>query len=211
MTYLLNWPWLQRCLAPWLLKRQSPRRKQLFLTFDDGPTPEVTPSLLALLTETGARATFFMLGQQVERYPSLTAQIHAQGHTLANHSFDHAPFHRISHQQKIQQVARTNAVIEAITHRSCRWFRAPQGRWDLRLLLYLARKGMTAVHWSRDSMDFRKWPPERLVQEFDSHPPVNGDIILFHDDDDRCVEALKTLIPRWQAQGFELCALESRS
>ncbi|MDX2367608.1 MAG: polysaccharide deacetylase family protein [Colwellia sp.] len=188
-------------------KRES---KSLYLTFDDGPVQGVTEELLALLEQHQVKATFFIIGSQISKSSDLLKKIHEQKHTIANHSYSHPNFTKLSIEAMLEQITTTNELVRETTQQSCRLFRAPQGRWSIRLLFELFRLKMTAVHWSRDSMDFLKEQPEKIVKRFIDDPVKNGDIILFHDDDSRCIEALKTLIPHWQSQGFILNALENK-
>jgi len=188
-------------------KRES---KSLYLTFDDGPVQGVTEELLDLLEKNQVKATFFIIGQRAKNDPDLIKKIHTRGHKIANHTYTHPAFHKISLPEKINEIISTNTLIKELTNEDCKIFRAPQGRWDLKLLIHLFRLKITAVHWSRDSIDFLKEQPEKIVKRFIDDPVKNGDIILFHDDDSRCIEALKTLIPHWQSQGFSLNALENK-
>lgn len=184
--------------------------KSLYLTFDDGPVQGITEELLELLEQYKVKATFFTLGSQINKSPDLLKRIHEQKHTIANHSYSHPNFTKLSSETMLEQISTTNEAIKKTTQQNCRLFRAPQGRWNIRLLFELFCLKMTAVHWSRDSMDFLKEQPEKIVKRFIDDPVKNGDIILFHDDDSRCIEALKTLIPHWQSQGFSLNALENK-
>lgn len=188
-------------------KRKS---KSLYLTFDDGPVQGVTEELLKLLEQYQVRATFFIIGTQINKSPDLLKKISKQKHTIANHSYSHPNFTKLSNEEMLEQISKTNELVKETTQQNCRLFRAPQGRWNLKLLFELFRLKMTAVHWSRDSMDFLKEQPEKIIKRFMNEPVKNGDIILFHDDDSRCIEVLKTLIPHWQSQGFILNALENK-
>lgn len=184
--------------------------KSLYLTFDDGPVQGITTELINLLDEFKVKATFFVLGKCAKSHPEIIKTIHSHGHTIANHSYSHPPFHKISLKQQLSEVITTNNVVNEITNETCALFRAPQGRWNIKLLIELFRLKITAVHWSRDSMDFRKEDPSEIVNRFVDDPIKSGDIVLFHDDDPRCIEALRTLIPLWQAQGYNLKALENK-
>jgi len=188
-------------------KRES---KSLYLTFDDGPVQGVTEELLELLEQYQIKATFFMIGSRMSKSPDLIKKVYEQKHTIANHSYNHPNFNNLSNETLLEEISSTNNVIKTNTLKNCRLFRAPQGRWSIKLLFTLFRLKMTAVHWSRDSMDFLKEQPEKIIKRFIDAPVKNGDIILFHDDDSRCIEALKTLIPHWQSQGFSLIALENK-
>ncbi|WP_246128996.1 polysaccharide deacetylase family protein [Colwellia demingiae] len=188
-------------------KRES---KSLYLTFDDGPVQGVTEGLLELLEQYQVKATFFIIGSRISKSPNLLKKIHEQKHTIANHSYSHPNFTKLSSEAMLEQIFATNELIKETTQQNCRLFRAPQGRWSIRLMFELFRLKMTAVHWSRDSVDFLKEQPEKIVKRFIDNPVRNGDIILFHDDNSRCIDALKILIPHWQSQGFSLNALECK-
>jgi peptidoglycan/xylan/chitin deacetylase (PgdA/CDA1 family) len=190
------------------LVSKTSTEKSLYLTFDDGPVPEVIESLLELLEKFQAKATFFIIGSRGKRHPELLDKINAQQHSLANHSFSHPCFHKISHLEKCQEIDKTNKIISQITNRRCAIFRAPQGRWDLQLLWHLFQKKITPTHWSRDSLDFKKESAAVIIKRFNTQPVTAGDIILFHDDSTLCIEALSVLIPQWQSQGFTLKALK---
>jgi len=182
--------------------------KSLYLTFDDGPVQGITETLLDLLDKYQVKATFFIIGQCAKNNPEIIKEIHNRGHKIANHTYTHPAFHKISLSDKINEIISTNILIKELTNEDCGIFRAPQGRWDIKLLIQLFRLRITAVHWSRDSMDFLKEPPAKIVKRLIDEPVEPGDILLFHDDDSRSIEALETLIPYWQSQGFSLKALE---
>lgn len=191
------------------LLNKTAKEPVLYLTFDDGPLPEVLTPLLDLLAKHDVKATFFIIGLRAQKHPEQLQQIVAAGHTLANHSYSHPNFHQISSAQQWQEVTQTNQLIKKITGISSHLFRAPQGRWTNALLMKLFKQNITAVHWSKDSMDFLKEPVEKIITRFEQNPATAGDIILFHDDNPLCIDALAILIPKWQAQGFTFNALEN--
>jgi len=189
------------------LMSKTSREKKLYLTFDDGPVPEALSPLLELLDKYQVKATFFVIGSRGERHVDLLNEIHQKQHTLANHSYTHPNFHKITHDEQCFEIHKTNQLIEKITKQPCRLFRAPQGRWNVKLLWHLFKKNIVASHWSRDSLDFTKKPAHEIITDFNKQPVQSGDIILFHDDAKFCIEVLTVLIPQWQAQGFTLSAL----
>jgi peptidoglycan/xylan/chitin deacetylase (PgdA/CDA1 family) len=190
------------------LLRKSSADNALYLTFDDGPVENIIEPLLTLLAQYQAKATFFVLGSRVAESPQLLTKISQANHTIANHSYTHPNFHQISHQQKCQEIEKTNQLITRITGKSCQFFRAPQGRWNIKIIGYLIKNSMVATHWSRDSLDFTKTSVDEIIERFKTQPVTAGDIILFHDDATLCIEALTRLIPLWQSQGFTLKALK---
>ena len=192
------------------LLSETQQEKTLYLTFDDGPVSGVIERLLDLLDKYQIKVTFFVLGSRAEKKPELLRLINKRAHTIANHSYSHPNFHKISHANKLVEINKTNHTVKRIIGESCSLFRAPQGRWNFRLLLSLFQKKITAVHWSRDSQDFLKEPSNKIAERFLKDPVKSGDIILFHDDDDRCIAALDILIPHWLEQGYRFNALENK-
>lgn len=192
------------------LLSKTKNEKTLYLTFDDGPVPGVIERLLDLLDKYQIKVTFFIIGSRAEKNPHLLAEIDKRAHTIANHTYSHPEFHKISHAEKLVEINKTSQIIEQISGESCTLFRAPQGRWDLKLLLSIWQKKITAVHWSRDSMDFLKEPANKIAERFIKQPVASGDIILFHDDHERCIDALEILIPQWLEQGYCFNALEAK-
>lgn len=193
------------------LYAKTRRKKALYLTFDDGPVPKVTDSLLDLLKRHNAQATFFIIGTRAEKEPLLMSRIYNEGHTIANHSYNHPNFNQISDEAQQEQVLKTNQIITQTTNNSCRLFRAPQGRWNIKLLYFLWKEKITAIHWSRDSLDFKKEPAEVIINRFKQNAVNAGDIILFHDDNDLCISVLEQLIPHWQSQGYTMDKLVSQN
>lgn len=193
------------------LLSKTQKEKTLYLTFDDGPVPDVIEPLLALLDKYQVKVTFFILGSRAENNLDLLNEIYKRAHTIANHSYSHPEFHKISNAEKTIEIDKTNAIIKQVTGQPCTLFRAPQGRWDMHLMFTLLLKKITAVHWSRDSKDFLKQPANKIAERFLKDPVKSGDIILFHDDDARCIAALDILIPQWLEQGYRFNALENKN
>lgn len=192
------------------LLSKTQKEKTLYLTFDDGPVPGVIEPLLELLDKYQVKVTFFILGSRAEKNLNLLSDIHKREHTLANHSYSHPEFHKITNAEKKVEIDKTNFIIKQVTGQYCTLFRAPQGRWDIQLILTLLLKKITAIHWSRDSKDFLKQPAIKIIERFKNQPVKSGDIILFHDDDARCIAALDILIPQWLEQGYSFSALENK-
>jgi peptidoglycan/xylan/chitin deacetylase (PgdA/CDA1 family) len=191
-----------------LLINKDKKAKRLYLTFDDGPHPEVTIPLLDLLREHDVKATFFIIGHFAIKHPELIQIMIKEGHKIANHTYTHPSFEKATLQKKLSEVIKTNNLIQEITGEQCDMFRAPRGHWDLKLLFHLFRLKITAIHWSRDSMDYLNETPDKIINRFYQQPVESGDILLFHDDKDICINALKILIPHWKSEGYKLAALE---
>jgi peptidoglycan/xylan/chitin deacetylase (PgdA/CDA1 family) len=173
------------------------------LTFDDGPHPEGTPAVLDILDEAEIKASFFLVGEQVERRPALAAEIVARGHVVALHGYRHRPQPVLPGRAVRDDMARGAAVIEAATSTELRWHRPPYGLYSPAGLEAARGRGLTPILWSRWGKDWRRLTtPDRIAARAtrDLHP---GDVILLHDADfysskgshERTAEAL-TLIVR---------------
>ena len=148
------------------------------LTFDDGPG-ESTPLILDTLKRLGVRATFFLVGENVERYPHLARRIAEEGHEIGNHSFSHPYFCWKMPGRILWEIRRAQEVIQAVTGRRPTLFRPPYGvRW-VGLASILKRMSLTAVMWSVSSVDWR-FPAPRIVQRVIGRTRA-GSIILLHD------------------------------
>jgi len=179
----------------------------LYLTFDDGPHPEVTPALLDLLAEHAAKATFFLLGANAERYPEIARRIVAEGHAIGNHSYSHPRFATIDLDAQRVEIDRTDRILAAFDGSPRHWFRPPSGALPLRMLGDFMRRGRAIAYWSYDSMDYRRQSAEVLARRLREQPPTAGDIVLMHDDDPNTLLALRELVPEWRAAGHALEAL----
>ncbi|MEO7433120.1 MAG: polysaccharide deacetylase family protein [Dokdonella sp.] len=199
-------------LLRWLPKRlmliQRPLGGQaLYLTFDDGPHPDITPALLDLLAEHGARATFFLLGENAERYPDIARRIVAEGHAIGNHSYSHPRFANIDLAAQWVEIDRTDRILEALDGQQRHWFRPPSGALPLRMLRDFSRRRRGIAYWSYDSMDYKRDSTATLSARFRDVPPLAGDIVLMHDDDPNTLASLRELIPEWRAAGHSMEAL----
>ena len=174
--------------------------RNLYLTFDDGPHPDHTPALLDLLAEHGAKASFFLVGREVERHDALARRIASEGHTLGNHSYSHPRFEALTLDEQLEE-------IEGIDGRPRHAFRPPRGVLTGAMLASLVRRRHRIDYWSYDSLDYSRRPVPELLETIQRHPPRGGDIILMHDDSEHSLTLLRALIPAWIAQGFSLRAL----
>lgn len=174
----------------------------LYLTFDDGPHVKVTETLLDLLGEYDVKASFFCIGKNLVEVPRISSRIVEEGHLLSNHSYLHQQFSSLPTSAQLAEVEKTDELIEQQTGQRNRYFRAPQGRWSASLVFRLRMRGITPVHWTYDSADYTHDPPEEIQKRFQTKPVRNGDVILFHDDNQLCVEVLQKLIPAWISEGF---------
>lgn len=151
------------------------------ITIDDGPEPEVTPRVLDLLEAQGAKATFFCIGQKVERYSSLAREIVRRGHGIENHSFRHpAYFSLLGPRGMTTEIRRTQEIIASATGEVAQFFRAPAGLRNPFLDAVLARASLRLVSWTRRGFDTVNGNPEVVLGKLTRHLSA-GDIVLLHD------------------------------
>lgn len=177
----------------------------LALTFDDGPSNTFTPQVLDILARYQARATFFVVGRQVERSPELVARIHAAGHEIGNHTFSH-PYGFKSVAQLERELTAAASAVYRITGRQPVLFRPPGGHISPGQLQAARRLGYTVVGWTAadDARDWAGTPPGRIAERIARHVQ-KGDILIFHDcggDRTNSVQALELVIKDLQRRGF---------
>jgi peptidoglycan/xylan/chitin deacetylase (PgdA/CDA1 family) len=153
------------------------------LSFDDGPHPRGTPEVLERLAEARARATFFLVGEQVLRWPAVAAEIAARGHEIGLHCHSHRLLLRLSPSQVEEDLRRGAASIEDATGISPSLHRPPYGAFSVTGLLLARRAGWLPVRWSRDTKDWRgDATPASIVARATGRLRA-GDIVLLHDAD----------------------------
>ena len=156
-------------------------RREVALTIDDGPDPEVTPAVLDQLQQAGARATFFCIAERAARHPALVAEILARGHSVQNHSHVHRHnFSLLGPRGFESEISRAQAQLQSLTGQRPRFFRAPAGLRNPFLQPVLARHGLVLTSWTRRGFDTRERDPQRVLQRLTQHLAA-GDILLLHD------------------------------
>ncbi len=163
--------------------RGLPEASGVVLTFDDGPHPEGTPAVLERLEAAGARAAFFLVGEQVQRRPELAARIAAAGHVVALHGHRHRLQLRMSPTQVAADVACGRAAVEDAVGRRVDWHRPPYGIYSPAGLRAVRGGGMRPLLWSRWGKDWRKFTTPRRIAARATRALVPGDVILLHDAD----------------------------
>lgn len=151
------------------------------LTFDDGPDPEVTPQVLALLAAAGVRASFFCIGQRAERHPEVVAAIRAAGHGVENHTFHHHHGFAFSGPGALTaEIRRGQAAITAAAGAAPRFFRAPAGMRNPWVPGAVADVGLRYVSWTRRGYDAVAREPACVAARL-TRGLAAGDILLMHD------------------------------
>lgn len=192
-------------------------RKVVALTFDDGPWPESTQAILKILVHNDARATFFVIGEQIEYNKGVLMRLHAAGNQIASHTYDHASgagngldLTIMSKQQQIDEVTKGfGAIDEELGIEVSRVLRAPGGNYHGTLVETLAPYVTAEIGWNVDTLDWSKPGVQTIVERILSAQP--GDIILCHDgggDRSQTVEALRIALPELRARGYEFVTID---
>ena len=153
------------------------------LTFDDGPHPEGTPALLDILSESGAFATFFLVGEQVERWPQIARRIAHEGHVVALHGYRHRNQLRLSPGAFRAELVRGARVLEQVTGTRPALYRPPYGIFSAAGLAAVRRAGYGPLLWSRWGHDWRRFRPAEDIAAEVTRDAADGDVLLLHDAD----------------------------
>lgn len=191
--------------------RINTARKTVALSFDDGPDPAYTSTVLSLLERDGATATFFVTGQHAELYPELIADELATGMEVGNHTWSHPRLLTLDTSQAMAEVSKTNEILFSLGA-TIHLFRAPYGEATPEQLRKIARSGLVSVHWSialDHYVDGLGLSPAEAATALlgDIHP---GDIILAHDARDggigreAAMTTLRLLLPALRERGFQV-------
>ena len=187
----------------------GPGEAVVSLTFDDGPHPAYTPAILDILGRYGVKATFFQLGREAERHPDLVRRVVAEGHVVANHTWDHPNLRTLDDAGFAAQIDRTSQVLESLSGQRQVCVRPPYGKSDSTVTQRLAARGMTSVVWTADSRDFEKPGADAIVASaLEGLQP--GGVILLHDGGgkrEQTIEALPRIIEGIHAAGYRLAPI----
>lgn len=174
-------------------------KKYIALTFDDGPRSDTTSVLLAGLEERGVKATFFLIGEQIEGNEWLLEWMAEDGHQVGSHTFTHLKLQESSSDTIVQEINKTETLLRSILGEGEYWLRPPYG------LIDESRKSLIQtpmVYWSIDPEDWKVLDAEKVKEHVCTHAQ-NGDIVLLHDFYPTSVEAALAIVDRLQAEGFE--------
>lgn len=158
--------------------------KAIYLTFDDGPIPEVTPWVLDQLKSFNAKATFFCIGENVQKHPEIFKKIIAEGHKVGNHTFNHFNGWKTSTPEYVLNTLKARQIIEknlpGKEPAKNALFRPPYGRIKSKQVRELQKRDFRIIMWSNLSMDYSQISSEKCLQNVLKNAK-SGNIIVFHD------------------------------
>lgn len=190
-------------------------KKQIALTFDDGPYPPYTQKLLQTLAKKKVRATFFMVGENAARHPELVRLVQSQNHQIALHAGYHKDLLKLSTPQLRDNIAYGKNTLEQLTGQSVRYMRPPHGFKDWHVLQAMQDAKLQAVNWSVIPRDWTNPGVGQIVSRVCSEAEP-GAIVLLHDGDsprqtaprDQTIAATAQIIDRLRAEGYEFVTIE---
>ena len=183
-------------------------KKEIVLTFDDGPHPDITPKLIELLNKHNIEATFFCVGKNADANPEIVANIFTGGHIIGNHSYNHSIFFDLLSSKKMQkEILDTNEVITSITGKTPLLFRPPYGVTNPMLRKAIKNTNMMSIGWSLRSLDTVKSSDVVLAKLMTNTKP--GDIVLFHDTNSHIIKIIENYIIWLQKNDFKIVSLTS--
>jgi peptidoglycan/xylan/chitin deacetylase (PgdA/CDA1 family) len=188
-----------------IIHRVPTEQKAIAITFDDGPHPIYTTQLLAMFAQAEAKATFFMVGEEMEKFPRIAESVHEAGHELGNHTFSHPYLTKLEGGQIEDELAMTDRLIENVTGKRPVTFRPPYLDYNAAVHAYCETAGYRAV--GAMNLAAQDWATPGVAHILDKtrEQIASGSILLFHDgygDRSQTVEAIRVLLPEIAGQGF---------
>lgn len=179
--------------------------KKIALTFDDGPHPRYTEKILNILAKYNVKATFFVIGVNIENYPEPLKEASRRGHEIGNHSYSHNNEKDLTEESVREEIEKCEALIYKATGKHPKLFRPPQGKYGEQVKNIAQEKGYSIILWSIDTKDWEHTPAIG-IGEIVSAKVSNGDIILMHDytsGKNTTCDALEIIIPDLLSRGYE--------
>ena len=186
-------------------------KKEIYLTFDDGPVPDFTPWVLQTLKEYQAKATFFCVGENIKKYPHIYRQIKDEDHRIGNHTYNHLQGWKTPTNKYIKNILKAESYVQDETDtKTKKLFRPPHGRIRPVQAKILRKKGYQIIMWDVLSGDFDQSLSKELCLELTIKNIKNGSIVVFHDSD-KSFKNLDYVLPKvlehFTKEGYEFRAL----
>lgn len=185
--------------------KQFEGKKLIALTFDDGPHPSLTPELLEVLKSKDVVATFFMLGSRVEAHPEIVKQAAIDGHSIASHTYSHYNLAKLSTEELVSEIVRTQEAIKTATGVKPQLMRPPYGAYNETVL---ERAEAALIMWSVDTLDW-KYRDANIVTQSVLREAEDGAIVLMHDIHPSSVEAVPGIIDGLRDAGYTFVSVDT--
>ncbi|KGO83727.1 peptidoglycan/xylan/chitin deacetylase (PgdA/CDA1 family) [Flavobacterium cauense R2A-7] len=183
------------------------KERKIAISFDDGPHP-MTEKVLDVLQQYQAKATFFCIGTQIEKYPEIFKRIIAEGHVVGNHSYSHSNRFGIFSTDKVtEEIRRTDALIEDLTGKNVLFFRPPFGVTNPRIARAAKATAKQVIGWNNRSLDTVIGDENKILERVKGKVAPGG-IILLHDTSQKTVNVLEQLLLFLQSEKYDVIAID---
>jgi peptidoglycan/xylan/chitin deacetylase (PgdA/CDA1 family) len=200
-----------------VIRQKLDIKRSILFTFDDGPHPEITPRVLDILDQYGAKGLFFIPGIRLIKSPKLILEIVQRKHGIGNHSFNHTTCNRLSYSEIVEEITKCKEAIFSHCGVITDCYRPPEGIVTLSLLFAAWNSNHKIIKWSLDSGEYsymKNATSYELAENFMSRIHDRA-IVISHDDKDTVPDYLKLVLPRLVNEGYDLAnglhSLESRT
>jgi len=177
------------------------------LTFDDGPHALYTAEILDILNEHNVKATFFVVGYNVRLYKDLVRDIYMSGHEIGNHSYSHEPFSKMSNEDILVDLARSQKILKEITGVYPKYFRPPYGRLTQSQEAFVSGYFDELIKWSLDPKDWEEDAKSGTILVSILEDVQPGDIVLLHSDKRETIKMLPALIENLLHRGMQFVTI----
>lgn len=182
-------------------------KKAVAITFDDGPNPTYTPQVLEIFSKAEGKATFFMIGEQMINNPEVVKQVAALGYEIGNHTYTHPKLSHLSTAECLEEIERTERLIEELSGRKPVVFRPPYLDYNQDTVSILQQKVYPMI--GALNLEARDWeqPGVEHILEKSRDAVKNGSILIFHDgygERSQTIEAVRMLVSELTSQGYQL-------
>lgn len=178
-------------------------KKKVSISFDAAWGNEQTETLLNILDEKKVKATFFLVGAWVDKYPDSVKDIAKRGHDVGNHSDTHAHLPQLSDAEILKEITDCNDKVKKLTGKAPTLFRPPYGDYNNNVVSATDSLKMYCVQWDIDSLDWKDPTPQQMIERIKNNLK-NGSIILMHNGATNTPEALPQIIDMIKSEGYEL-------
>lgn len=184
-------------------KDLDPEKPMVALTFDDGPYDRVTNRIVKVLAKHDSRATFFVVGNRVERYADTMKNAYNKGNQIATHTFDHGDLSKMKKKQIRRELKRAFRVMKKINGENPTMLRPPYGNVNDKMRQTIR---IPMIYWNVDTEDWASRNKDKILSRCKSIK--DGDIVLMHDLYPSTAAAVEKLVPKLRKKGFQLVTVE---
>jgi Predicted xylanase/chitin deacetylase len=191
-----------RDLGPWPIYKGNPNKKMIAIMVNVAWGNEYLPAILDTFDKEQVKATFFLDGSWLKKYPDVAKQIQERGHEISNHAYSHPDMRNLSRQSQYTQISRTEDLLKSTLAVQNKWFAPPSGSYNQTTIQVAGEQGLMTVMWTIDTVDWRKPSPDWIIQKISSKLEP-GALILMHPTSSSR-DALTGMIREAKRQGYAL-------